>query len=83
MINLKDISIGSKIIQDGNVLVVQEITQKHTYKGALFAKTAVCSCSIKTERGVKVCEFVPFVLHDDRYVASSEYSLPKNDLAND
>lgn len=73
--NLKDIKIGSEIIHNNNVLTVTSITEKHTYKGAFFAKTAVCSCSIKTERGIQVTAFVPFTLKPDgNYMASDEYT---------
>ena len=75
-INLNQIQIGSEIIHNGNVLKVTSITDKHTYKGAWLAKTAVCSCSIKTERGTQVTAFVPFVLcPDEFYRASEEYSI--------
>ncbi len=74
-INLNQIQIGSEITHNGNVLKVTSITDNHTYKGAWIAKTAVCSCSIKTERGTQVTAFVPFILKPDgNYMASDEYS---------
>jgi hypothetical protein len=78
-INLNEIQIGSKIIHQGNILTVTSITDKHTYKGAFFAKTAVCSCSIKTERGTQVTAFVPFILCPDNSYKSSEEYMPKKD----